>query len=61
MWFLKPDDKEYCLAWNIVSDSSCDLRMTGFESDSIRFETVPLRIQVGATELSGFYLVTSKS
>ena len=49
------------MAWNIVSDSSCDLRMTGFESDSIRFETVPLRIQVGATELSGFFLVTSKS
>ena len=35
------------MTWNIVSDSSCDLRATSFHSDSVRFETVPLRIQVG--------------
>lgn len=38
------------MTWNIVSDSSCDLRMAAFESDRIRFETVPLRIQVGERE-----------
>ena len=38
------------MIWNIVSDSSCDLRMSGFESDRVRFETVPLRIQVGEQE-----------
>ena len=39
------------MIWNIVSDSSCDLRMSAFESDdSVRFETVPLRIQVGDRE-----------
>ena len=36
--------------WNIVSDSSCDLRMAGWDSPSVRFETVPLRIQVGTRE-----------
>ena len=35
------------MMWNIVSDSSCDLRMAGWDSPSVRFETVPLRIQVG--------------
>ena len=38
------------MTWNIVSDSSCDLRMSAFESDVVRFETVPLRLQVGARE-----------
>ena len=35
------------MTWKIVSDSSCDLRMASFHSDSIAFEIVPLRIQVG--------------
>ena len=35
------------MTWNIVSDSSCDLRMSAFEGGCVRFETVPLRIQVG--------------
>ena len=35
------------MTWSIVSDSSCDLRMSAFESSHVRFETVPLRIQVG--------------
>lgn len=34
----------------IVSDSSCDLRMSEFDSGEVRFETVPLRIQVGERE-----------
>lgn len=38
------------MTWNIVSDSSCDLRMSGFASDLVRFETVPLRLQVGERE-----------
>ena len=38
------------MTWNIVSDSSCDLRMAAFESDRVRFETAPLRIQVGERE-----------
>ena len=38
------------MIWNIVSDSSCDLKMKDFESEIIRFETVPLRIQVGEKE-----------
>ena len=38
------------MTWNIVSDSSCDLRMSAFESDLVGFETVPLRLQVGARE-----------
>lgn len=38
------------MTWNIVSDSSCDLRMSGFTSDLVRFETVPLRLQVGERE-----------
>ncbi len=33
--------------WNIVSDSSCDLRMQDFRSEQVRFETVPLQLQVG--------------
>lgn len=35
------------MTWSIVSDSSCDLRMSVFGSSHVRFETVPLRIQVG--------------
>jgi len=38
------------MIWNIVSDSSCDLLMSGFSSESVLFETVPLRIQVGEQE-----------
>ncbi len=39
------------MIWNIVSDSSCDLRAAAFgDDDSVRFETVPLRIQVGERE-----------
>ena len=38
------------MIWNIVSDSSCDLLMRDFHSDTVRFETVPLRIQVGDRE-----------
>jgi len=38
------------MIWNIVSDSSCDLLMSAFQSDLVRFETVPLRIQVGDQE-----------
>ena len=38
------------MIWNIVSDSSCDLKRSGFSSDRVRFETVPLRIQVGERE-----------
>ena len=34
----------------IVSDSSCDLRMSAFDGGEIRFETVPLRLQVGERE-----------
>ena len=38
------------MIWNIVSDSSCDLRTSDFASESIRFQLVPLRIQVGERE-----------
>ena len=38
------------MTWNIVSDSSCDLRMSALEGSCVRFETVPLRIQVGERE-----------
>ena len=38
------------MVWNIVSDSSCDLRMSDFSSELVRFETVPLRLQVGDRE-----------
>ena len=34
----------------IVSDSSCDLRMSEFDGGTVGFETVPLRIQVGERE-----------
>lgn len=36
--------------WNIVSDSSCDLRQGDFESSKIHFESVPLRLRVGERE-----------
>ena len=36
--------------WNLVSDSSCDLRKSDFQSDSVHFESVPLRIHVGGRE-----------
>lgn len=35
------------MIWNIVSDSSSDLLTFDFKDDNIRFESVPLRIQVG--------------
>ena len=38
------------MIWNIVSDSSCDLRLSDFTSGSVRFEIVPLRLQVGPRE-----------
>lgn len=38
------------MTWNIVSDSSCDMRMSDFASERVRFETVPLRLQVGERE-----------
>lgn len=38
------------MTWNIVSDSSCDLRMSSFISGPVQFETVPLRLQVGEKE-----------
>ena len=38
------------MIWNVVSDSSCDMLMNQFSSESVRFETVPLRIQVGERE-----------
>lgn len=38
------------MIWNVVSDSSCDLRMTAFQNHPIRLEIVPLRIQVGERE-----------
>ena len=38
------------MVWKIVNDSSCDLLMSEFQSEHVRFETVPLRIQVGARE-----------
>ena len=38
------------MVWNIVSDSSCDLRMSDLSSETIHFETVPLRLQVGDRE-----------
>ena len=38
------------MTWSIVSDSSCDLRMSEFDGGDILFETVPLRLQVGERE-----------
>ena len=38
------------MTWNIVCDSSCDLRLSHFTSEKTAFETVPLRIQVGERE-----------
>ena len=35
------------MTWNIVSDSSCDLRASSFHSDRVLFTSVPLHIQVG--------------
>ena len=32
------------MVWNIVCDSSCDLRATDVKSESVQFETVPLRL-----------------
>ena len=38
------------MIWNIVSDSSCDMRTSDFRSDHVLFHSVPLRIQVGERE-----------
>ena len=38
------------MTWNIVCDSSCDLRLTDFTGGKAAFETVPLCIQVGERE-----------
>lgn len=38
------------MTWNIVSDSSCDLRMRDFVGEQVHFETVPLRLVVGDRE-----------
>lgn len=38
------------MTWNIVSDSSCDLCTCDFHSDTVHFELVPLRLQVGGRE-----------
>lgn len=38
------------MTWNIVSDSSCDLRPSAFHSDRVLFHSVPLRLQVGERE-----------
>ena len=38
------------MIWNIVTDSSSDVLESTFVSDTVRFESVPLRIQVGDTE-----------
>lgn len=38
------------MIWNIVSDSSCDLKAGDFEHDSILFQVVPMRIQVGGQD-----------
>ena len=38
------------MIWNVVSDSSFDLRMASFQDAPVRFEIVPLRIQVGERE-----------
>ena len=35
------------MTWNLVSDSSCDLRAASFHSDLVRFTPVPLHLQVG--------------
>lgn len=36
--------------WNLVSDGTCDLRQCDFISDSVRFQTAPLRLHVGTRE-----------
>ena len=38
------------MMWNLVSDSSCDLRRSDFSSDTVQFETVPLLMRVGNRE-----------
>ena len=35
------------MTWNIVCDSSCDLKPSLFESEQVRFQIVPMRILVG--------------
>ncbi|MGT2935230.1 DegV family protein [Streptococcus castoreus] len=35
------------MAWKIVSDSGCDLKVLKNQSDDLRFERVPLTIQIG--------------
>ena len=50
IWFSITDYGVFSMTWNLVSDSSCDLRVSSFHSDSVRFETVPLRLLVGERE-----------
>ena len=38
------------MIWNIVSDSSCDLRQCDFTSETVGFTSVPMRIHVGELE-----------
>ena len=38
------------MIWNIVADSSCDVLVSSWDRERIRFESVPLRILVGETE-----------
>jgi len=38
------------MIWNIVTDSSSDVLESSFQSETVRFESVPLRIQVGERE-----------
>lgn len=38
------------MTWNIVSDSSCDLKPGDLATSSIEFQVVPMRIQVGGLD-----------
>ena len=38
------------MIWNVVSDSSCDLRQSDMTGGSVLFSTVPLRIHAGGRE-----------
>ncbi len=40
------------MVWNIVCDSSCDLRSDALAGRGVRFEPVPMKIQVGGREFS---------
>lgn len=38
------------MTWNIVADSSCDLKVSDLQSQQIHFEIVPLKIIIGEDE-----------